>query len=97
MRERKRGSLSGLIRSKKGQVTLVTNCIPEMGQQIWPVGMQLSTMLPCGNFDVYREMMWRRFRCCTPAICRCSTHLAIEQASAIAKPLLMEMLEAVVK
>jgi hypothetical protein len=36
-------------------VTLATICIPEVGQQIWPVGLQLNAMLPCGNLGVYKK------------------------------------------
>jgi hypothetical protein len=38
---------------KKGEVTLVKICIPEVGRIIWPLGLQLSAMLPCGNIGIY--------------------------------------------
>lgn len=36
-------------------MSLVKICIPEVGQQIWPVGLHLSALLPCGNIGIYQK------------------------------------------
>lgn len=38
---------------KQGEVTLVKICIPEVGKLIWPAGLRLSALLPCGNIGIY--------------------------------------------
>lgn len=37
----------------KGKVVLLKVCIPAIGKKIFPQGLYLSAMLPCGNFGVY--------------------------------------------
>jgi len=32
---------------KNGEVRLVKICLPEVGQLVWSVGLQLSAALPC--------------------------------------------------
>jgi uncharacterized protein (DUF302 family) len=96
--EAKNWQYLGANKVKKGQVTLVKICIPEVGQQIWPVGLQLSAMLPCGNLGVYQKegkteislLHARYMQVLYP-------HPAIEKASATAQPLLTEMLDAISK
>jgi uncharacterized protein (DUF302 family) len=88
----------GADKVKQGQVTLVKICIPAVGQQIWPVGLHLSAMLPCGNLGVYQKegktevslLHARYMQVLYP-------DPAVEKASATAQPLLIEMLDAVVK
>ncbi len=36
---------------KKGQVTLVKICIPEVGRMVWPIGQQLTRGRPDGLAD----------------------------------------------
>jgi uncharacterized protein (DUF302 family) len=96
--EGKKWQYLGANKVKQGQVTLVKICIPEVGQQIWPVGLHLSALLPCGNLGVYQKegkteislLRSRYMQVLYP-------HPAIEKASATAQPLLTEMLDAVVK
>ena len=45
----------GASKVKKGQVMLVKLCILAVGQKIWPVGLELSALLPCGNLGVYEK------------------------------------------
>ncbi len=34
---------------ENGEVRLVKICLPEVGQLVWSVGLQLSAALPCGR------------------------------------------------
>lgn len=83
---------------KKGQVTLVKICIPEVGQIVWPVGLQLSALLPCGNLGVYQKDGVTEISALHP---RYMSVLypdpALERAGALAAPLLTDMLDAVTK
>ncbi len=96
--EQKKWQYLGASKVSQGQVTLVKICIPEVGQLLWPVGLHLSAMLPCGNLGVYQKegkteislLHARYMQVLYP-------HPAIEKASAIAQPLLIEMLDAVAK
>ena len=88
----------GASKVKNGEVTLVKVCIPEVGKLVWPQGLQMSALLPCGNLGIYTQagktevsMLSARY-----------LHVLVptpemEKASAVAEPLLNEMLDAVVK
>jgi hypothetical protein len=86
----------GANKVKKGQVTLVKICIPEVGQLVWPVGLQLSALLPCGNLGVYEKDGHTEISALHP---RYMSVLypdpALEQAGAVATPLLTAMLDAI--
>lgn len=82
---------------EQGEVTLVKICIPEVGRAIWPAGLRLSALLPCGNLGIYEASGVTEVSLLHPR------HMALlypdpatEQAGAIALPLLTGMLEAVV-
>ena len=53
--EQRKWQYLGASKVKKGQVTLVKICIPEVGRQIWSVGLHLGAMLPCGNVATYQK------------------------------------------
>ena len=96
--EAKHWQYLGANKVKKGQVTLVKICIPAVGQQIWPVGLHLSAMLPCGNLGVYQQQGKTQISLLHPRYMQVLyPHPAIDKASATAQPLLAEMLDAVVK
>ena len=83
---------------KQGQVTLVKICIPEVGQQLWLIGLHISAMLPCGNLGVYQKDGRTEVSLLHPRYMQILyPDPAIEKASAMAEPLLIEMLEAVTK
>ena len=94
--EGKKWQYLGADKVKQGEITLVKICIPAVGQQLWPVGLHLSAMLPCGNLGVYSKagqteialLHARYMQVLYP-------HPAVEKASATAQPLLLEMLDAV--
>lgn len=88
----------GASKVKNGEVTLVKVCIPDVGKQVWPQGLHLSALLPCGNLGIYKKgdktevsMLNARYM-----------HILVptpemEKASATAEPLLEEMLNAALK
>ncbi len=38
-----------------GSGHLIKICLPAVGKEVWPLGLYLSAMLPCGNLGVYRN------------------------------------------
>ena len=94
--EQKKWQYLGASRVKQGQVTLVKICVPEVGKQIWPVGLHLSALLPCGNIGVYRKGSQTEISLLHPRYMHILyPHPAVEKASATAEPLLRDMLESV--
>jgi len=81
---------------KQGEVTLVKLCIPEVGKQLWSVGLHLSAMLPCGNVGVYRKAGRTEVSLLHPRYMQLlDPDPAVAKASAIAGPLLIAMLDQV--
>jgi uncharacterized protein (DUF302 family) len=77
-------------------VTLVKICIPEIGQMVWPAGLQLSALLPCGNIGVYQRDGKTEISVLHPRYMYVLYPSAeTEQAAAAAEPLLSELLDAV--
>ena len=96
--EQKKWEYLGESKVKKGEVTLVKICIPEVGQLLWPVGLQLSAMLPCGNVGIYQKGTTTEISVLHPRYMHMIyPHPATERASAIAHPMLTEMLEVITK
>jgi hypothetical protein len=94
--EQKKWPYLGADKVKQGQVILVKICIPEVGQQIWPVGLQLSAMLPCGNFGVYQKDGRTEISLLHPRYMQLLyPDPVVEKAGATAAPLLIEMLDKV--
>ncbi len=96
--EEKKWEYLGESKVKKGEVTLVKICIPAVGQLLWPVGLQLSAMLPCGNVGIYQKGTATEISVLHPRYMHALyPHPSTERASAVAQPLLIEMLDAVAK
>ena len=96
--EQKKWMYLGASKVKKGEITLVKICIPEVGQQIWPLGLHLSAMLPCGNLGVYQKEGKTEISLLHPRYMQVLyPHPEIEKASATAQLLLTEMLDTVTK
>jgi len=96
--EQKKWQYLGANKVKQGQITLVKVCIPEVGRQIWPVGLKLSAMLPCGNLGVYQNDGTTEISLLHPRYMQVLyPHPAVEKAAAIAERLLAEMLDQVAK
>jgi hypothetical protein len=53
--EAKKWRYMGADKVKQGKVTMVKVCIPQVGRLLWPVGLHLSALLPCGNIGVYQN------------------------------------------
>jgi hypothetical protein len=93
--ELKKWEYLGESKVKKGEVILVKICIPAVGQLIWPVGLELSALLPCGNVGIYRKGSVTEISVLHPRYMNVLyPHPATERASVVAQPLLIEMLDA---
>jgi hypothetical protein len=96
--EQKKWEYLGESKGKRGEVTFVKICIPAVAQLIWPVGLQLSALLPCGNVGIYQKGTDTEISVLHPRYMHVLyPHTATERASAVAQPLLTEMLDAVTK
>jgi hypothetical protein len=94
--EAKKWNYLGADKVKQGQVILVKLCIPEIGQQLWPVGLQISAMLPCGNLGIYQKDGKTEISLLHPRYMQLlHPDPAVEKAGAAAAPLLIAMLDAV--
>lgn len=86
------------VKPPQGEITFVKVCVPEVSKLIWPLGLQLSAMLPCGNFGVYQNQGKTEISMLHPRYMQVLyPHPEVEKASTLATPLLTEMLEAVAK
>lgn len=86
------------VKPVQGEVTFVKVCIPEVGMLLWPLGLHLSAILPCGNFGVYKNEGKTEISMLHPRYMQMLyPHPSVEKASAIVTPLFIEMLESVVK
>jgi hypothetical protein len=96
--EAKKWLYMGASKVKQGEVTLVKVCLPEVGKALWPVGLQLSALLPCGNLGIYDRKDRVEISMLHPHYMQLLyPHPAVDKAVAMATPLLTEMLEAVAK
>lgn len=83
---------------KQGEVTLVKVCIPEVAGALWPVGLQVSALLPCGNVGVYSKGGVTEVSLLHPRYMHALyPHAATERAGAIALPLFTGMLDDVTR
>jgi len=86
------------VKPVQGEVTFVKVCIPEVGTLIWPLGLRLSALLPCGNFGVYRNGDKTEISMLDPHYMQILyPHPDVEKASALVSPLFNGMLESVIK
>lgn len=96
--EAKKWLYMGESKAKQGEVTMVKVCIPEVGKLLWPVGLELSALLPCGNIGVYQKQGQTHISMLHPSYMQVIyPHPEVEKAVGVATPLLAEMLEAVAK
>ena len=90
--------LVGDAKVKKGEVRLVKVCIPAVGKALWPAGLQMSALLPCGNVGIYRKAGKTEISMLHPAYMEVLYPSAeAKKAVKVATPLLMDMLDAVAK
>ncbi len=96
--EEKKWLYMGANKAKQGEVTIVKVCIPQVGQLLWPVGLHLSALLPCGNIGVYQNKGQTEISMLHPRYMYVLyPHAEVEKAVNVATPLLTEMLTAVAK
>ena len=88
----------GTSKAKQGEVTIVKVCIQQVGQLLWPVGLHLSALLPCGNIGVYQNKGQTEISMLHPRYMQVLyPHAEVEKAVNLATPLFTEMLTAVAK
>lgn len=88
----------GANKAKKGEVTMVKVCVPEVGKMLWPIGLHVSAMLPCGNIGVYKANGMTEVSMLHPEYMQVLyPHAEVQKAVGVATPLLLEMLAAVSK
>ena len=86
------------VKPKPGAVTMVKVCVPKVAAILWPVGLQVSAFLPCGNLGVYRGEGKTQVSMLHPGYMQILyPHPNVEKAVALATPLLTAMLEAITK
>ena len=95
--EAKKWLYMGATKAKQGEVTMVKVCIPQVGQILWPVGLELSALLPCGNLGVYQKAGKTEVSMLHPAYMQLLyPHPAVDKAVALATPLMVDLLEKIV-
>jgi hypothetical protein len=88
----------GANKARQGEVTMVKVCIPQVGQLLWPVGLHLSALLPCGNIGVYQNKGQMEISMLHPGYMQVLyPHPEVERAVNVASPLLVEMLTTIAK
>lgn len=88
----------GANKVKQGEVTLVKVCIPAVGAVVWTVGLELGALLPCGNLAVYQKAGRTEISMLDPRYMSIVvSHPEVTRASAMAGPLLTQMLDHVAK
>ena len=96
--EGKKWLYMGATKAKQGEITMVKVCIPQVGQVLWPIGLEVSALLPCGNLGVYQKKGQTEVSMLHPSYMQVIyPHPEIEKAVGIATPLLMGLFESVTK
>ena len=96
--EAKKWLYMGANKAKQGEVTMVKVCIPEVGKLLWPLGLHLTALLPCGNVGVYQNKGKTEISMLHPSYMQVLyPHPEMEKVVGVATPLLLEMFEAVAK
>lgn len=96
--EQKKWQYLGASQVKNGEVTLVKVCIPQVGKILWPVGPQISALLPCGNVGVYQKQGQTEISMLHPAYMQLLyPRPEVAKAVQVATPLLNDMLETVAR
>jgi hypothetical protein len=86
------------VKPKQGEVTMVKVCIPQVGGIMWPVGLHLSALLPCGNIGVYQNQGKTEISMLHPRYMQILyPHPEVERAVGVATPLLLDMLDTIAK
>ncbi len=84
---------------KKDEVTLIKTCIPAVGGKMWPLGLHVAAMLPCGNLAAYKgkdgktEVSMLKMSYMSKIL----SNPAIDEAVKVGQPLLDAMIDEVTK
>jgi hypothetical protein len=96
--EERKWLFMGEMKVKQGAVTMLKVCIPAVGKVLWPAGLQVSALLPCGNLGLYRKGGRTEISMLHPSYMEVLYPTAeVKKAVEVATPLLMDMLDAVAK
>lgn len=83
---------------KMGQVTLIKTCIPAVGGKLWPLGLHIAAILPCGNLAAYvKDGKTEVSMLKASYMSKLYPHPTVEEAVKVAEPLLAAMLDEVLK
>lgn len=83
---------------RKGTVTLAKVCIPKIGKHVWPQGLYLSALLPCGNFGIYKEKGKTQVSMLSADyLYKLEPTKAMKKVSEMAEPMLKGLMEAAIK
>lgn len=84
---------------KMGEVTLIKTCIPAVGGKLWPIGLHVAAMLPCGNLAAYKGKDGKTEVAMLKAgyMSKLYPDPKVEEAVKVAEPLLAAMLDEVLK
>ena len=89
---------SNRVKPPQGEVTMVKVCIPAVGAALWPLGLQMSALLPCGNLGIYQKDGRTEISMLDPRyMAMLVPSPEVSRASGLAGPLLTEMLDTVAK
>lgn len=83
---------------KQGQVTLIKTCIPAVGGKLWPVGLHIAAILPCGNLAAYVKDGKTEVSMLKAAyMSKLYPHPTVDEAVKVAEPLLAAMMDEILK
>jgi len=86
------------VKPSQGEVTFIKICVPSVGKLLWPLGLKLSAMLPCGNLGVYQKDGTTEISMLHPRYMQLIyPNPDVEKASALAAPLFTDLLDTVTK
>lgn len=83
---------------KQGQVTLIKTCIPAVGGKLWPIGLHIAAILPCGNLAAYvKDGKTEVSMLKASYMSRAYPHPMVDEAVKVAEPLLAAMMDEILK
>lgn len=83
---------------RKGTVTLAKVCIPEIGKHVWPQGLYLSALLPCGNIGIYKHKGKTQVSMLSADyMYKLEPTMAMKKVSKMAEPMLKGLMNAAIK
>ena len=94
--EAKKWIYMGANKAKQGEVVMVKVCIPQVGSLLWPLGLHVSALLPCGNVGVYTVNGKTEVSMLHPHYMEVLyPDPEVAKATAVATPLLLDMFKSI--